>query len=197
MAAGWHVPRVAELAEGFDPKSVPTSTEDMLELHNVQQYLEHGFLPNAYSEEQRNQAKALIPQIHSAVARYFSSVDNTNFAATVAGVGHDYHGDLLHLLGRNKAFERCDSATVLPALSAAGVHLGELLASKKLVQAYDAEIRDELRASSRGAEHLVRKYLQDDVKGEIHLPPSFTQVDARELLEATSTARTLTPTTLG
>lgn len=184
MATGWYVPRVAELAERFDPKKVLTSIEDVLELHNVQQYLEHGFLPNAYSEDERNQAKARIPQIRSAVARFFSKIDNTNFAAVVAGVGREYHGDLLDLLGRNKVFERCDSVTVLHTLTKAGVHLGELLASKKLVRAYDVAMRDELRASSRGAEHLVRKYLQDDVRGEIHLPSSFTAVDARELLES-------------
>lgn len=184
MATGWYVPRVAELAERFDPKKVSKSIEDIIELHNVQQYLEHGFLPNAYNEDERNQAKARIPQIRSAVARFFSAIDNTNFAAVVAGVGREYHGDLLDLLGRNKAFERCDSVTVLHTLTAAGVHLGALLASKKLVQAYDVEMRDELRASSHGAEHLVRKYLQDDVRGEIHLPSSFTAVDARELLES-------------
>jgi len=184
LATGWHVPRVVELAERFDPKNAPTGTVDVLELHNVQQYLEHGILPNAYTEEERSRAKARIPQIRSAVARFFAAIDNTNFAATVAGVSHDYHGDLLDLLGRNKAFERCDGATVLSALTAAGVHLGELLASKKLVQAYDAEIRDELRASPQSAEHLVRKYLQDDVRGEVHLPPSFTPGDARELLES-------------
>jgi hypothetical protein len=43
MATGWYVPRVAELADQFDLKKVPTRTEDILELHNVQQYLEHGF----------------------------------------------------------------------------------------------------------------------------------------------------------
>jgi hypothetical protein len=74
---------------------------DVLELHNVQQYLEHGLLPSAYTDEERSQASARIPQIRSAVARYFSGVDNTNFAAIVAGVDHDYHGDLLDLLGRN------------------------------------------------------------------------------------------------
>lgn len=184
LATGWHVPRVVELAERFDPKNAPTSAVDVLELHNVQQYLEHGILPNAYTEEERSRAKARIPQIRSAVARFFAAIDNTNFAATVAGVSHNYHGDLLDLLGRNKAFERCDGATVLPALTAAGVHLGELLASKKLVQTYDAEMRDELRASRQSAEHLVRKYLQDDVRGKVHLPPSFTPVDARELLES-------------
>lgn len=184
MATGWHVPRVAELVEGFDPESVPTSTEDILELHHVQQYLEHGFLPNSYTEEARNHAKARIPQIRSVVARFFSSVDNSTFAATVVGVGHGYHSDLLDLLGRNRAFERCHSATVLPALTVAGLPLGELLANKKLVQAYDAEMRDALRTSPRGAELLVRKCLQDDVREEIHLPLSFTTSDARELLEA-------------
>lgn len=184
LATGWQVPRVVELVGQFDPKNAPTSIVDILELHNVQQYLEHGFLPNAYTEQERNHAKARIPQIRSAVARFFSVIDDTNFAAIVASVGHDYHGDLLDLLGRNKAFERCDGATVLPALTAAGVHLGELLASKKLVQAYDAEMRDELRASPRAAEYLVQKYLQDDVRGDLYLPASFTAVDARELLES-------------
>ena len=183
LAAGWHVPRVVELAERFDPKNVPTSTVDILELHNVQRYLEHGFLPNDYTEEERNQAMARIPQIRSAVARFFSAIDDTSFAVMVAGVGHDYHEDLLDLFGRNKVFERCEGGTVLPTLTAAGVPLGTLLASKRLVQAYDAEMRDELRASPRGAEHLVRKYLQNDVRGEIYLPASFTRADARELLE--------------
>lgn len=197
LATGWHVPRVVELVERFDPKSAPTNTVDMLELHNVQQYLEHGFLPHAYTEEERNQARARIPQIRGAVARYFSGVDNTNFAAAVDGVGHDYRGDLLDLLGRNKAFERCDGATVLPALTTAGVHLGEMLASKKLVQAYDSEIRDALRTSPRGAEHLIRKYLQDDVREAIYLPASFTPSDARELLEVYIDSEYANPNYLG
>lgn len=184
MATGLYIPRVAELAERFDPKKVATNIEDVLELHNVQQYLEHGLLPSAYNEDERNQAKARIPQIRSAVARFFSTIENTNFAAVAACVGREYHGDLLDLLGRNKAFERCDSVTVFQALTAAGLNLGELLASKKLVQAYDVEMRNELRASAWGAEHLVRKYLQDDAREEIHLPSSFTAVDARELLES-------------
>ncbi|BBB40730.1 hypothetical protein [Mycobacteroides abscessus] len=184
FAAGWHVRRVAELAEQFDPQNPPTSTEDILELHNVQRYLEHDFFPNDYTPEQRNKATARIAQIRSAVARFFSTIENTQFAAAVAGVGHNYHGDLLDLLGRYRAYERCDSATVLPALAAVGVTLGDLLANKKLVVAYDTEIRDALRGSSQGAEHLVWKYLSIDAREDVHLPPSFTPADARELLGA-------------
>ncbi|MGV8912831.1 MAG: hypothetical protein ACOH14_09485 [Rhodoglobus sp.] len=183
LATGIHVPRVAELVEQFDPMQVPTSPDDILELHNVQLYLEHGFVPIDYSEKDRIRARERIPQIHAAVAQFFRAIDNANFSTTVAGVGREYHGDFLDLLGRNKAFDRCEGAVALSTLTAAGVSLAGLLSSKKLVQAYDSEMREELRTSPRGAEQLIRKYLQGNVQGEVHLPPSFTSADARELLE--------------
>lgn len=186
LAAGWFVQRAVDLAEQFDPANAPTRTIEMLELHNVQQYLEHDFFPAAYTEEQRALAKARIPQIGGAVARFFSAVNDTNVETVVEGVTggrYDYHGDLLELLGRNKAYERCASATVLPALSAAGVHLGEILGCKKLVQAYDAEVRTEVLTSPRGAEHVIRKYLQENLRDDIHLPRSFAPEDSRALLE--------------
>ncbi|WP_404286046.1 hypothetical protein [Glutamicibacter arilaitensis] len=183
MAAGFHMPRLAEIVERFDSKDVPTSTEDILELHNVQQYLEHGLLPIAYNDEERNKAKNQIPQMRSTIARFFSAVNNTNFASVVVGIGLEYHADFLDLLGRNKAFARSDAKTVLPVLATAGIGLGKLLTSKRLVEAYDAEMRKEILESPRNAEHLVRKYLQADVREEIHLPRSLTSVDARKLLQ--------------
>ncbi len=183
LATGWHVPRVAELVERFNPDEAPIGTADALELHNVQQYLDHGFLPAGYSAEQRDRARARIPEIRSAVARHFATIDEAGFATAVRDVSHEYHADLLDLLGRSKVFQRVPSTTALPALYAAGVHLGDMLASKKLVQAYDAPILNELRNSPRGAEHVIRKHLQADLREEVHLPSSLTPADARQLLE--------------
>jgi hypothetical protein len=183
LANGWHAPRVIELATQFDPAHAPTNTADVLELHNVQKYLEHGLAPSSYSEEERELLMARVPQIRSAVARFFTGVEDSNFANTITDIGFEYHEDLVHLLGRNRAFERCSSAVVLPSLRAAGVHLGEMLASETLVKAYDREIREELLASPRNAEFLARKYLEKDRAGSIYLPPSFTPADARDLFE--------------
>jgi len=186
LATGWFIQRAVDLAEQFDPENAPTSTIDVLELHNVQRYLEHDLFPASYTEEQRALAKSRIPQLRGVVARFFSVVNDTNVEAVVDGVAGgmcDYRGDLLELLGRNKAYERCSAATILPALSAAGVHLGQILGCKKLVQAYDAEIRTVLLTSPRGAELVMRKYLQEDVRDDIHLPRSFTSEDSRALLE--------------
>ena len=183
LAAGWYAPRAAKLAAEFNAEHALTDLMHVLELHNVQQYLEHKLLPSACSEQERDLLVARAPQIRGAVARFFASVDSSNFADIVAEVGHEFHGDLLHLLGRNKAFERCGGETALLALKGSGVHLGEMLASRSLVQAYDTEIRDELLISARGAEYLVRKYLEKGSGGAIHLPRSFTSTDARNLLE--------------
>lgn len=183
LATGWHVARVAEIAEGFDPGNPPTTITEVLELHNVQQYLERGLLPNAYTDEQRDRAKAQVPLIHSTVARFFTEIKNADFAVKVAGVEPDYRKDLLNLLGRNKAFERCDAGTALPALKAAGLRLSDLLGSAELVRAYDPEMRDELLAAPRAGEHLVRKYLQDEAGADVHLPRSLAPADARGLLE--------------
>lgn len=183
LAAGWYVPRVAELVEEFDNANVPTDAMDIIELHNVRQYLEHGFVPREYTEAERAIAASRIGQIRSAVARFFSAVDSANCASLIGGVDHEYHADLLELLGRYKAFERCDAATMLRVLGQVGVHMSELLACKKLVATYDTEIREQLLASPGNAEHLVRKHLQKDVRDEVHLPRSLSQADARELLE--------------
>jgi hypothetical protein len=53
LATGLLVQRAAGLAEQFDAENPPTNTVDVLELHNVLQYLEHDFLPSTYSEERK------------------------------------------------------------------------------------------------------------------------------------------------
>lgn len=183
LAASWYVPRVAELVEQFDPTNASLDAMDVIELHNVQQYLEHGFFPVKYTEAERVTARSRIGQIRSLVARFFSAIDDANCASLISGVDHEHHADLLELLGRHKAYERCSATTMLRVLEQAGVHMSELLACKRLVAAYDADVRDHLLASPSNAEHLVRKHLQRDVREAVHLPRSLSQADGRDLLE--------------
>ncbi|WP_285039148.1 hypothetical protein [Plantibacter sp. lyk4-40-MEA-4] len=183
LSIGWYLPRVTDLVERLDPDHAPADTTDILELHNVQRYLEYALLPAEYSDEQVASAKARIPTIHGMVARHFSKITEATFADAVAGVEHQYRGDLLDLLGRYGAYDRCKSSSALPALSAAGVRLGEMLTSKKLVRAYDAEIHIELLTKPVNAEYLIRKHLQAAERQELYLPRSLTADDARALLE--------------
>ncbi|MDR1293685.1 MAG: hypothetical protein LBK59_01810 [Bifidobacteriaceae bacterium] len=186
LSVGWYVARVAQLVEEFAADKALRQVMDIIELHNVQQFLEHDFLPRDHTPEQRAAALSRIPEIQSAVARFFFAVDDANCASLISEVDYEYHRDLLDLLdllGRYKAFERCRAETMLPALKETGIHLGEMLGSKRLVAAYDAEIRDELVASPVNGEHLVCKHMQNDGRHEVHLPRSLSAADSRDLLE--------------
>jgi hypothetical protein len=180
----FQIDRAAEVYDALDITSLPTSAAEIIELHNVQKFIDAGLFPSNYDGDRRELAKKCIPQIRSAVAQFFTAVDDSNVAEVVVDVDFEYHADLLELLGRNRAFEGCSPESMLPALRATGVRLGQMLGSKKLVLAYDAQVREDLLASPRNAEHLVRKHFQKDVQDEIHLPSSLTGVDARALLQA-------------
>ncbi|MCC2315612.1 hypothetical protein [Cellulomonas xiejunii] len=183
LAAGLHAARVAGIVTQFDPADAPTDITDVLELHHAQLYLEHGILPRNFTVQQVREAQAQAPHLRGAIARFFSTIDHSNVATVVVGVGREYHQALLDLLGRSKAFERCDAARMLGALRSTGVSLGAMLASKRLVQAYDAAVRAELRADVKNAEYVVSKYLYEGGREDIYLPPSFTPADARTLMD--------------
>lgn len=184
LASGWYLDRVGELVEQFDASKLQTNATDVIELHNVQRYLEDGLLPHSFGADRRAQAIARIPQIRSAVGRFFSAVDDTNCPRLIVDVSFDYHSDLLDLLGRHKAFQRCSAEVMLSALTEAGVRLGTLLANEKLVDAYGSEIREQLLGAPRNAEHLIRKHMQKEGGRDIYLPTSLTPADMRQLMES-------------
>lgn len=183
LAAGVHVERVAEIVAQFNAADGPASIMDALELHHVQAYVENGILPRALTAQQVQEIRAQEPRLRSAIARYFSMIDDSNVATVVVDIAYEYHRALVDLLGRNKAFERCDATRMLDALRSTGVSLGAMLASKRLVKAYDAEVRSELLSDAKNAEYLVGKFLDGGDREDIHLPLSFSPADARLLMD--------------
>lgn len=184
LAAHWHAGGAAEIAEAFDPDTPLSSATDAIELHNVRQYLEMGLFPSEYDEPRRARAAECVRQMRSTIARFFTAIDEASLDDVVADIDRDYHADLLELLGRNGAFERFEGDRMFAGLRAAGVHLREMLANRKFVASYDSELRGALLASHHNAEHVVRKFLQKDVRDSVHLPKSFTSDDAHALMQA-------------
>lgn len=182
-AVGIVVPRVVELASNFESGTAFETATDALEHHNVQKYLEHRLLPPGLDEEAIQQLLQKVRPLRAAIARFFSAISEDNLRDEFASVDHQYHRDLLEVLGQAKAFERFDGPRMLAVLKETGVHIGDMLESAKLVQTYGEEIRLEILASSRNAELIVRKYLESASRRDLHLPVVFTPDDSRHVLE--------------
>ena len=176
--------RAAEILKHHDSSSLGRTISDILELHNVQAYAENDLFPNSYTEVQRLAYKALVPELRKTVAKFFNALNDANFASVVVEVDYEYHDNLLQLLSQFKVYDRCSAAIVLTALEANHIGVGEMLANQKLVRSYDQEMRSQLMSKPRNAEHVIRKYLESDLRHPVHLPASLTTSDARTLLDS-------------
>jgi hypothetical protein len=183
LATGYHAHRVSEIALAFDVNSPPEALTDVLELHNVGQYIQHGVFEGAAVPDKRDQILARLPQILATVGRYFGTLDAEHFASVVKGVEPEFHSDFLDLLGRGGFFNRCSGHAALAALDAASFHLADFLRNKALVVAYDLELRNRLLSYRFAGELVVRKYLEKDARDDTIIPKSFTQTDGRRVIE--------------
>jgi hypothetical protein len=179
----YQLERVVEILEGNDASSGTPAISDVLEIHNAQLFADSDLFPQSCSDSQRAAYRSLIPALRKTVGKFFNAIDDASFASVVVDVDYEYHVDLLELLARYKVYDRCAATTVLPALDKTRISMGEMLASQGLVRAYDRVLRSRLISEPANAEHLVRKYLERDVRREVHLPVSFTDGDARKLLD--------------
>ena len=59
-----------------------------------------------------------------------------------------------------------------------------MLTSQRLVQCYDQDVRARLAADPRNAELLISKYLDKAARHPVYRPASFTDTDARALLDS-------------
>lgn len=180
----WQVERAAELVERYPSSPTPKDVADVLELYNAQLFAENDLFPNSYTDSQRTASQALVPELRKTVGKYFNALTDANIANILVDVDFEYHSDLMQLLSKYKVYERCASSTLLQVLDEIGIGLGEILAVPDLVRSYDQELRARLLSDPANSELLVRKYLEKDARQEIHLPPSFTDDDARTLLNS-------------
>ena len=182
LASAWHFDRIQEIIAKFRSGNGPLTTISAIELYNVYLYIDAGLLPATFSPEEYAAVRALRPSLLAAVSRFFSQIQDSTVTSQISDVGFLYTTELVELLGRNKAYDRCDPELMINALTLAGVNLATMLGNKKLVTSYESHIREALLDDPKNAEHLVRKYLLKDASSDVHLPKSFSASDSRDLL---------------
>lgn len=182
-ATYWQVERAADVVRDFDPSRAPDDVNGIVELHNARLFVEGGFMPPDTTEEQRAILAASAKSIRRTVAEWFNALPGANLSERLAEVGWQYHEHLLDLLAVLGVFARYEPDEMMPALDAAGIHLGDMLTSKRLVEAYDKVLRDRLLANPTHAELLIRHHFDGETKKPTFLPASLTSADSRTVLE--------------
>jgi hypothetical protein len=180
----FHAEQAVKVLERYDPSATALSVSDVLQLYNTQLFVEHSVFPASCTDKERETYQALIPKLRTTVGRFFSTIRDETLASVVVDVEYQYHSDLLELFARHKVYDRCSAATVLSALEQTNIGVGAMLTNQRLVQCYDQDVRTRLISDPRNAECLIGKYLDKDAQHPVYLPASFTDADARALLDS-------------
>ena len=182
FATYWQVDDAASILRDFDHGAPLIDATDAIELYNAHRFQDSGFVPVSMAEGDRFVLSEQSARAKSAVARFFTEVNEANVRDLVQGVPREYHSHALTLLGSNRAFERCSPEVMLAVLVGNGIHLSEMLSSKALVKAYDSSLRELLLNDSKNAELLIRQLFSKDRRNARYLPRSLTAADSRELM---------------
>jgi len=183
-ATYWQVERAAEVIRGFDPSCPPNDANDIVELHNARLFVEAGVTPRDISDDERKTLVASAQAIRRTVAEWFNAIRDDNVSERLTEVDWQYHGHLLDLLAGLGVFGRCSQDAMLAALDTVQVQLGDMLTSKRLVEAYDAALRHRLLSDPGRAELVIAHHLDGDAKKQTLLPASFSAADSRSLIAA-------------
>ncbi len=168
----------------FDDARRDYGVNGLIELHHAALFAEHNLFPQSSSEVEQDDRRKAISKIRRAVGTFFTGITDANFSTRIKDVDYQFHTDVLELLAKSAAFNRCSASVVLEGLQKANLHLGDLLSCRPLVRAYDQEVLELMLTDPDAAEQLIAKFLQADISRLIHLPASLTPVDSRRLLEA-------------
>lgn len=182
-ATYWQVQEATEVVARFDPADPPEDVNGILELHNARLFVEGGYFPNDLSDDDRTALVEALGPIRRVVAQWFNTLKDDDVRDKLSALDWQYHEHLLELLAGLGVFGRCRAAPMLAALDNTGVHIGDMLTSKRLVDNYDLEVRDLLVAAPARAELVIRHHLAGGARKETFLPVSLTPADTRALLE--------------
>lgn len=183
LATSFYSKQVIEVLDDFDETRAYSDINDVLELHNVLQYVEDLALPRSLKQSKVNHYVGMKPKIHKVIATFFNSIDNKSATTAIRDVVFDYHPDLLNLLSRYKRFDSISAPVMLSTLTANNIRIWDLLENKAFVDKYDEDVRQLILSDSQNAEQLIHKYLQKRERRDVNLPPSFSPADAHDLIE--------------
>lgn len=161
-----------------------SSLNDALELHNALEFQAHGLVPDSLALKQRTSLEISAKSCHGQIARYFLSLNATNFAEQFVDLDHSYTQDLIELLGRHTVAKTVGKQALFDSLVEAGVPLWVMLADKSFVRTHERRLRDRLLSDVRFAELLIQARLLDNRGTKYSMPKSLTVEDSQRILES-------------
>ena len=183
MIYGYMFNKSIEKVRTFDEKT-NYSINDVLELYNILLHLkDYVDEPSLSADFKEIVNKNNIKNLNAVIGKFFSTIDDTNFADIVSLVDFRYRDCIWTLIEKYNVYQRVSSASFNKVLNSEHIVIERILKNKKLVENFDNEIRDFLLKNVQQSVNILISIYFNKKRKTIYLPASITLEDKEQIFK--------------
>lgn len=184
MAGGHHLLKGEKILRN---SSVIESNDinDILELHNIKQYIDNGLYLVGWSKDDIEEFKKSAQQYGNVVGQFMSRLDDNNFTYYYDEVIREYKKSFWTLVNNQKIYKHISSVKFETVLLGNPYEISTILANKNIVKRYSSSLRSFLITYPHSAEILLSIYEVKDTfykKNDLSLPDCLTIEDKEGII---------------
>lgn len=161
----------------FDSSKEYDDINEILELYNVQEYLNNKCYLTKWDEETINRYSDISKRFSRIIGKYFSTVNEGNILEVYKEIKGIYYGDFWKLFDNYKMYKRISKEKFEEILNVR-LNLRFILVHKRIVYAYDNTISRIMMNNEKTCELLLYEYLAEKNETEKYYFPNSLDKDA-------------------
>lgn len=159
------------------------SLEEIIELYNVQQFIDTQLFRLDFSEEDKAFfSKSNSSKIKSCIGKFLSNVNLPNLLSSPLDLDSHYLNNLLEILQHYKIYKKISEKDFNLFLDVNHLPILYILQYKELVKCYDSLCKDILLNDCNAAELLIKHYYSAEPNVRYYLPESLTIEDKENII---------------
>lgn len=186
LSSGGHLQDAEPILRGFDPDHPIQDVNDVLELYNIQLYIDAGCRLRSWTEDDLKSFKETVSGFKPFVVGYMSKINEHSFAVEYHQVEDTLKPSFWSVFSMYKVYERVPAMLIKDELAKDENLIEILLENQALVKAYDGVIGDYMRGNKDCIDLLLSAYLLelDFPERKPNIPASLTLEDRDQLIGA-------------
>lgn len=184
LSTSGHLQDAEPILRGFDAAQPHDDINEVLELFNIQLYIDAGCGLRAWSEEEENAFKETVGKFKPFIVDCINQINEHSFATIYYQVENELKPSLWKVFAMYKAYERVPAELIKDELGKDANLIDLLLEHQVLVKAYDEVLGDYMRGNDDCIELLLSAYLLelDFPEKKPFIPSSLTLEDKDRLI---------------
>lgn len=183
LSTGGHLQDAEPILRGFDPAQPHDDVNEVLELYNIQLYIDAGCRLRTWTVEEEKAFKETVGKFKPFIVRCINQIEEHSFVAVYHQVEKELKPSFWKVFSVYKAYERVPAVLIKDELGKDANLIDMLLGHQVLVKAYDEALSEYMRGNEDCIELLLSAYLLElDFPEKKPIIPSSLSLDDKERL---------------